>query len=99
MEQGFTHLHSETLLMYSLYGVILLGCVFGSLVASRAGKHTAATVLATTVWAGAALPIAFLSSSIPDGALFINYPLAALSVLGIVQARSVMSTRGSTVSP
>lgn len=91
MHRTLTQLDPSALLSWSVYGLGLMICVLGSLVASRNGRRTLATSLATLVWAGAALPIAVWSSSLPGGAALVDYPLAGLAVFGIFQVRTALS--------
>ena len=51
MHSTLTQLDPSALLSWSVYGLGLMICVLGSLVASRNGRRTLATSLATLVWA------------------------------------------------
>lgn len=80
-------------LLWWSYGFLLVTCVCGSLFSSRSKRHVQATVLATFVWAGAALPIAAWASSLPGATNAVSFPLVALLAVGLFLVRDALRNK------
>ena len=98
MSESTTILGSTSLLGWLLYGSVLIGCIFGSLVASTRSRPRAALAFGTVVWSGACLPFAAMARGTEDGSVLV-YGTAGIIAVGFLFVFSTLSGARTVVSP